>query len=263
MNPFPHQKSLEAPLFKGFPYILTHLAGCLYHIILLPQASSPSHHIETARHQAQANRLPTWLVASEQEAQFFQIGFRLPVVVPVPQPRSIVFGKLISQEAIPEEREILIRYLTLSLHSHFLHGDGPALYVGDLTKGGRPVTDAEIEKLSGCQRNGIPKGLRQCAVCLGWYGICLDTTIPDLLVSVHCRCQNDNRCARCGQLLYRLKLNSNHFSESDGSIWHVPGFCARESCAGLDITHERSRIASSGKIQAPPRGSWSWRPKVT
>ncbi len=228
MKPILHQTSSEAALFKSFPYLLSHLAGCLYHIILLPPANGQqgSPQIETARYQAQANRLPTLLVTSEKEALFFDAGLRIPAVVPVPRPRSIVFGKLITQEVIPEEKEILIRYLSLSLHADFLHGDGPALYVGDLAKGGRPASDAEIDQFSGRQPNGVLKGLRQCSSCQGWYGTCLDTNMPRLLVSVHCRCQNNNCCARCGQLLYGFKLNSNYYSESEGGIWHVPGFVA-------------------------------------
>jgi hypothetical protein len=44
----------------------------------------------------------------------------------------------------------------------------------------------------------------------------------------------------------------------DGKIHDI-----RESCAGSGITHERFPIACSREIQAPPRGSWSERPKVT
>jgi len=226
MKPIPHQTSSEAPLFKGFPYILTHLAGCLYHIILLPQAGGHSPQIDTARHQAQANRLPTWLVVSETEALFFEAGLYVPGKVAVPRPRSILYGKLVPQEVIPEEREILFRYLTLGLHVDYLHGDGPGLFVGDVTKGGRPARAAEVDRLSGHQSTGVPRGLRQCTTCRAWYGACLDTADPYLLVRVHCRCQADNRCARCGQLLYGLKLDSNYFSEADGQIWHVPGFAA-------------------------------------
>ena len=228
MKPLLCDTFLKAPLFKGFPYILTHFAGCLYHIILLPQGNGQlgSPQIEIARYQVQSNRLPTWLVLSEKEALFFDAGLPMPGVVTVPRPRSLVFGEMVPQEVIPEEREILIRYLNLSLHADFLHGDGPAFYVGDLTKGGRPASAAEIDQFSGRQPNGVPKGLRPCAICQGWHGRCLDTTTPYLLVSVHCRCQNNNRCARCGQLLYGLKLNANYFSEPDGGIWHVPGFCA-------------------------------------
>jgi hypothetical protein len=166
------------------------------------------------------------LVVSEIEALFFDAGLHLPGPAPVPRPQSIVLGKLITQDVIPEDGEILMRYISLAIHADFLHGDGPALYVGDLTKGGRPPSNTEIKRLSGRQPNGVPKGLRECAICEGWYGTCFDTTVSDLLVSVHCRCQNNNRCARCGQLLYGQKLNSNYFSESDGGIWHVPGFAA-------------------------------------
>jgi len=225
------------PLFTGFPYILTHFAGCLYHIILLPKATGlhEPNQFETARQQSQANRLPTWLVVSEMEAVFFEPGLSIAVSVTTPRPRSITFGKLLTKEAIPEGKEILGRYRALLLHADFLHGHGPAYFVGDLTKGGRPASDAEIHRFNGRQPNGLPKGLRQCSICQQWYGLCLDTNIPRLLVSVQCLCQNDNRCARCGQLLYELKLNSNFFSESDGCIWHVPGFCATKHRCPLAV----------------------------
>ena len=45
-----------------------------------------------------------------------------------------------------------------------------------------------------------------------------------MVMRVCCRCENDNRCARCGGLLYERKLNSNFFEPADGRIWHVPGF---------------------------------------
>jgi hypothetical protein len=43
-------------------------------------------------------------------------------------------------------------------------------------------------------------------------------------MAVHCRCANDNRCAACGGLLYKRKLNANYYNPCDGRIWHVPGF---------------------------------------
>jgi hypothetical protein len=50
-------------------------------------------------------------------------------------------------------------------------------------------------------------------------------------MTVHCRCQNDNRCAACGGFLYERKLNANYYNPSDGQIWHVPGFCRfRHQC---------------------------------
>ena len=43
-------------------------------------------------------------------------------------------------------------------------------------------------------------------------------------MSVACRCDNDNRCARCYHPLAERKLNANYYDESDGDIWYVPGF---------------------------------------
>jgi hypothetical protein len=45
------------------------------------------------------------------------------------------------------------------------------------------------------------------------------------VMTVHCRCANDNRCAACGQPLYEHKLNANYYNPRDGQIWHVPAFC--------------------------------------
>jgi len=218
------------PLFKGFPYLLSHLNGELYHIILLPRTAEQQdpQQFKTAHDQAWANHLPTWLVTSEHEAWLFGYAMYLPSVVQshVPRPSAIAFGKLVTQEAIPETGEIITRYLTLCLHANHVNGGGSTIYVGDLTKGGRPANGWQIDQLSGRQPNGVPKGLQQCATCREWRGTCLDTNIPDLLVNVSCSCYNANRCARCGQPLYNRMLKSNYYSEKDGGIWHVPGFCA-------------------------------------
>ena len=62
---------------------------------------------------------------------------------------------------------------------------------------------------------------------------CLDPSprFTRKVLTVHCRCQNDNRCAACGELLYARKLNANYYEPRDGQIWHVPGFCGfRHRC---------------------------------
>jgi hypothetical protein len=43
-------------------------------------------------------------------------------------------------------------------------------------------------------------------------------------MAVHCSCQNDNRCAACGESLYARKLSANYYNAGDGQIWHVLGF---------------------------------------
>ena len=50
-------------------------------------------------------------------------------------------------------------------------------------------------------------------------------------MTVHCGCQNDNRCAACGGFLYARKLNANYYKPEDRHIWHVPGFSGfRHGC---------------------------------
>jgi len=228
MNEVPYAALPEPPLFKGFPYILSHFTGESFHVILLPQGREAPDQYEIAWYQALANKLPTVLVQSENEAVYANISAfpAPPIPVPVPRPRYIAFGKLVTEEVIPEEEEILSRYISLSLHADLLNGGGPSLYVGNLAKGGRLATADEINQLRGRQPNGVPTGLQQCATCREWRGICLDSTVPRLVVSVHCRCENNSCCARCGQQLYGYKVNSNYYSEDDRRIWHVPGFCA-------------------------------------
>jgi hypothetical protein len=99
--------------------------------------------------------------------------------------------------------------------------------MGDLTKGSREASAADFAELSGLSQEGVPRGLVRCPRCAEWRGRCLDPA-PErasLVVDASCRCQNDNRCAACGQLLYELKLNANYYEPADGQIWHVPGFC--------------------------------------
>ena len=108
-------------------------------------------------------------------------------------------------------------------------------FFGDLTKGGRPATPDELRSLRGFPPDGTPRGLQRCRRCGDWAGTCLDASevFAGLVMTVHCRCDNHNRCARCGDLLAERRLNANFYDPGDRSIWHVPGFeafghqCAR------------------------------------
>lgn len=99
--------------------------------------------------------------------------------------------------------------------------------LGDLAKGGRTATEAELEELSGLEADGLPRGVQQCQRCHDWRGECLDSNdeFRGLVMTVHCLCANHNRCARCGAQLYTRRLNANFYDPRDGGIWHVPGFC--------------------------------------
>ncbi len=64
-------------------------------------------------------------------------------------------------------------------------------------------------------------------------------------MQVHCRCQNDNRCAACGGFLYERKLNANYYNARDGQIWHVPGFSGlRRRNGGFGVPENTSMPAA-------------------
>jgi len=107
---------------------------------------------------------------------------------------------------------------------------------GDSSHGGQPATEHELESLSGEGPGGGPKGLDKCPACGGWRGECLGTAenYKTSVLPVSCRCDNNNRCARCGNPLHEHKLNSNIFEPSDGQIRYVPGFaCFGHVCPDL------------------------------
>jgi hypothetical protein len=99
--------------------------------------------------------------------------------------------------------------------------------LGDLTGGGREATADDVARLAGAGPEGRPRGLECCPTCGEWRGRCLSPSPKFVckVVTVHCRCQNDNRCAACGGFLYERKLNANYYNPRDGRVWHVPGFC--------------------------------------
>jgi hypothetical protein len=100
--------------------------------------------------------------------------------------------------------------------------------LGDTTKGGRRATTEELVRLAGAGPTGVPSGLFKCRDCGELKGECLDPNrvFKGMIMQVTCRCENDNRCARCGRPLDGHKLDANYFDPADGMIWHTPGFCA-------------------------------------
>jgi hypothetical protein len=113
---------------------------------------------------------------------------------------------------------------------------GSGYLLGDTTKGGRPATPEELDRLAGTQPGGVPAGLRRCGVCGQWRGACLDTSpaLVGWVVPVSCPCDNNHRCARCGELLAEYPLNANFFDEGDGQVWHVAGFVGLSHRCPLD-----------------------------
>jgi len=211
--------------FDGFPYLVTRIVATFYHIILLPAEYGRSILMDIARRQVLANKLKTCLVFGMGEFVYFEEdgsttpGDRIPKSTFVTSGRLIPCEEFVWTEDLERRRRDLAAFIRARARN--------AAFFGDLTKGGRHATGQELARFAGLDIDGTPKGLVVCDKCGGWQGECLDPS-PEFqgqMMRVHCWCDNDNRCARCGRLLFEYKLNANFYDPRDGQIWHVPGFC--------------------------------------
>jgi len=213
------------PLFEGFPYLVTRVVPAMYHLILLPAAGCELELVLLARTQWRANRLETCLVTGGDRAWFISADGRDALAQTPPRGGTLVTGLLKAARLWPDtaERQARQRRLDALVEAHRRKG---GYILGDPTKGGREATADEGGRLAGAGPEGRPRGLQRCPACGEWRGRCLDPspTFVGKVMAVHCRCQNDNRCAACGESLYARKLNANYYNPGDGQIWHVPGF---------------------------------------
>jgi|GEM_PF-3063755 len=240
-------------VFNGFPYLMTDLTNGFYHIILLPSSwSKLTLHI-FAHLQVWANQLDSYLMLNKN--QFIRFSCRGPESIKddwvnSPPAAELYFcgrlypfgGRLYPAFEIPEDpdlisREVrLIRLVQAQLDSgRYVEIDGRAL-------GGRKPNEEELKSLFGYYMDKlhdeimpgwgddykIPLGTIKCEKC-GWckgHALYPDETRPEYVVPVHCKCENNNRCARCGERLYSFKLNSNCFYHFRVGIIHFSGYRA-------------------------------------
>jgi len=234
-NPVPSRIALTAPdplalarnllAFQGYPYLLTRMVPVLYHVLLLPADWSPEALREVARTQVRANRLQSCLVLGEDFSVFLDPAGGEYISQMSPQGGLLRTDRLLPPEPLPPSAELRQRHHRLQ--ASLATGPHGGALRGDPMRGGRPATPEEQARLTGRQPNGVPKGLDCCPICGAWRGACLDPRkdFAGHLLPVHCRCENWNRCARCGGPLFRRRLNANAYDPGDWKIWHVPGFC--------------------------------------
>src|SRR5438093_4549165 len=213
------------------PYLVVEIVTALYHLTVLP-ADLPEDDLNAiARAQVQANRLAACLVLGERrvlaihaegvervetDIPFRLLGHwssaavtrRLKTARPLPPTDEVLRRQSALEAAIkeyPARRAEVLRQRGMLPSADFV--------VGDLTKGGRDATPDEFQTLFGRQTSGVPIGLVLCTDCGFWKGQCLDPS-PEFsgkVMRVCCRCENRNRCARCGETLYRFRLNGNFY----------------------------------------------------
>ena len=221
--------------FDGFPYYVTRIVPALYHVILLPSEWTEAALIDFASTQASFNNLEACLALSQDRGLWFTPGGETTNSRHIPAGGVLINGGLKSCRECHGSAEFEERARRLEACVQETRSRGG--YVrGDPSHGGRPATDQEREALSGVGPGGVPKGLVVCPECGGLRGECLGTAehYKKSVLPVSCRCENQNRCARCGSSLHEWKLSSNFFNPSDGRIWYVPGFaCFGHKCPDL------------------------------
>ena len=239
------------PQYDGFPYLNTRVSPALYHITLLPADAPESTLLNIARQQAAANRLPVCLVLAASRCVYFWDDGRTPWCDSPPRGGTLLTNVLQSPvDFLPTDdlrarEEGLIRIVENDRQKG-------GYMSGDLSKGGHRATPEEARRLEGRNRHGIPHGLTQCPACREWGGTCLDPSpqFAGLIMRVHCRCENHNRCARCGLNLYTARLNANYYDVHDGTIWHVPGYCGlgHKCAASLNRAPQSGSSTQAGDV---------------
>lgn len=202
------------PIFDGFPYLVTKITGAMHHLIPLPLLGDA--YLESlALRQYAANRLPTCLVRAADDALYVS---ERGVVRCAEVPRCDIprFGSLLPPEEFIS-RDLFEREQRLGNFA----GGRVGLLVAQ--PHGRKATASDWLRLSGRGPTGVPNGLALCGQCGGWRGEALLERL-DLVVAVYCRCDNDNRCARCLQLLADRRLNACSYFEDEGRVLHTPAF---------------------------------------
>ena len=108
--------------------------------------------------------------------------------------------------------------LANQLETRLCQGPADAVYVtvhGSWSAGGVP-----------------PRGLRRCGECRSFRG---DSLAPQgegngdrtpRVVPAHCRCENHNRCARCGTNLAERRLSAYFFDEPSRSVRYLAAYVA-------------------------------------
>ena len=221
---------IAPPLFMGFPYLVSRIGANRHHIIPLPLSGTFDYPRlrEIAHVQARLNQLPVCLVLGSEACLFIRPDESEYVSSNIPSAAFVESERLSASELFPEMDDLSMRQDMLRTFAQRLrssYGGGNNFIIGDPTKGGRALQPGEEESLQGVQENGVPKGLMRCPHCGEFRGECLASP-SGLVISVHCRCQNDNLCAGCFTPLFERKLNAFFYSESDKCVWYVPGYLA-------------------------------------
>jgi hypothetical protein len=238
----PIYPGLLGPVFDGFPYLAIKIGATnLVAVALIPKDWPRERLVDLARRQAAANQFETCACIGSVDAVYVGPSGRdtrsalLPNGIPVVE-------RLALPEPIPNSTEVVARRARLVAFAESVNPRG--FLVGDGLEGGRLASPDDALRLSTAipDQTGVPRpaGLARCSAC-GWFrGDYLATKGEGngdprpRVVPIHCRCDNHNRCARCGEPLAESRLSAYEYREEDDSIWYLAAF------AGLSHRCEES-----------------------
>jgi len=218
------------PPFDGYPYLVSRIGhGALRHVAVLPATWSRERLLELAHRQVVANQLDTCLALGPGDAVYVTAdggGYR-DVHVPTGLP---VVERLRLAAHLPRTPEMAERRTRLRAYAAAQAGRG--YLVGDGLEGGRPATREDLVRLVTLDGQASLVGLTRCPTCRELAGDYLATKgegngdRTPRVIRVHCRCENHNRCARCGEPLAERRLSAYHFVEETGEVCYVAAYCA-------------------------------------
>ena len=217
--------------FEGFPYMLTHMGGSLFHIAVLPAELGPDNLKQIVRFQVAANKIDSCLVLAPDSCVYFYLGGNEAASPHVPRGGMNFRGLLrLCREFTPTE-DLLCRSRLLEKYA-----------VGPESQTRVAATGVNAPAK---QAHPLPQGLVLCGVCGDWRGDCINPTTARP-TRAYCRCENDTLCARCGRPLYDRRVNANYYDAVEGRMWQVGGFAAiAHKCSPVPEQH----VGSQGPLQ--------------
>ncbi len=216
------------PVFDGFPYLVVRIAqtGMLDHTVL-PADWPRERLIELAQRQSAANQLPVAACFGPVDAVYAN-RLRGATESPLLPSGIPIVERLILSESIPDSPEVVARRARLTEFGASSRQQG--FFVGDGLEAGRLASPSDIKRLwtKVPDEAGVPRppGLNRCSDCGDYRGQYLalrgegnDDLRPRVL-AVRCRCENRNRCARCGEPLAERRLSSYEYEEKADKVWY-------------------------------------------
>jgi len=216
--------------FDGYPYLVTRIGhSALRNVAILPTDWPRERLVDLGIRQARANKLDTCLCLAPSDAVYVTAEGKTD------EARFVPFGipvveRLVLAEQFSETPELVARQATLL---RFREASGATGYiVGDGLERGDLATAADVDRLSVLNAEGFPLGLSRCRVCRWMRGDYLalrgegNGDMRPRVVRVHCKCENENRCAGCGGALAAWRLSSYFWDEAERKVWYVAAYSA-------------------------------------